>query len=111
MASASRGEKGGHVNGRVKSAARYPADGETLSRILQSDAWADQVMRSGPVLQIVVELKDPVGAGSGSRGPGTPALPELYSGAPCHAHIVVGSMRPISLVLPIFGFLPGPCHG
>ena len=106
----SKGEKGGHVNGRVKSVSRYPVDNETLLRVLQNEAWADQVMRSGPCLQVVVSLDDGDRFEGDGSGPGTMPLPDLYSGAPCRAHIVVDRMRPIGLVLP-FGFLAGAGHG
>jgi hypothetical protein len=94
-----KGGKGFAVYGTVRSASRYPIDGETLLRVLQSESWVDQVSRSGPCLQVVVELEDE------PAPPAEEELPELYSGAPCHAHIVVQRKRPISLVLPFFGVL------
>jgi hypothetical protein len=95
-----KGQKGGHVNGTVKSVSRYPADNETMLRVLQNDAWVDQIGRAGPCLQVVVTLDDGDRFVPRSDGPGALTLPELYSGAPCHAHIVVQEKRPISLVLP-----------
>jgi hypothetical protein len=81
-----KGESGKHVLGRVKSVSSYPVDGATLRRTLQNDAWAEQVVRMGPCLQVVVELPEPS---------------QRYKGAPCHGHIVIEKKRPISLVLPI----------
>jgi hypothetical protein len=63
-----------------------------IARALNSEALADQVSQAGPVLKVVVEVED--GA-------------DVYSGAPCRANIVVDRKKPISLVLPIFGFLTG----
>jgi biotin carboxyl carrier protein len=80
-----KSERTTHLRGEVKSASRYPASREAITRALNSEALADQVSRAGPVLEVVVEVKD----GSG-----------VYSGTPCRANIVVDRKRPISLVLP-----------
>ncbi len=92
---AGKGERGASLRGTVKSAARYPASRETIARVLNSDSLADQVTQLGPVLEVVVELEGPRDAD------------KVYSGAPCRAHVIVARKRPISLVLPVFGFLTG----
>jgi hypothetical protein len=98
VAAGGKGEQGGRLRGRVRRASRYPADRATLLRILRNEGLADQVSRSGPCLIVVVELDEPLDETG------------LYSGAPCHAHIVVATKRPISLVLPL-GLVMGFDHG
>src|SRR5262249_36958904 len=94
-----KGDRGPSLRGTVKSAALYPASRETIARATGSEDWAEQVMRQGPVLEVVV------GVAAHSLPHSDPA--GLYSGAPCRANIVVAYKKPIGLVLPIFGLLTG----
>jgi hypothetical protein len=80
----------GSLFGTVRKAGRFPASRASIVRSLQSEDWADTVMQSGPVLEVVVEFED-------GRN-----LEEVYSGTPCSARITIAEQRPIELILPGF---------
>jgi len=77
--------------GTVRSASRFPATRAAIFRALQNDDWVNEILRQGPVLEVIVEFhhqKD---------------VEDYYSGTPCTAQITVDEKRPIEFVLPTFG--------
>jgi hypothetical protein len=79
---------GQHLPGRVRSVERFPSSRASLMRTLESEEWVDQVLRNGPVLEVVVEFGDDL-----------PGDEELYSGTPCQGQITVEQRAPIHFVL------------
>jgi hypothetical protein len=78
------------IAGRVRSSARFPASRAQMLRTLASDELVDDLIRTGPPLQVIVELL-----------PGAEKLVDrLFSGTPCQAVITVERHAPIHLVLP-----------
>lgn len=78
------------VRGRVRSAARFPATREALSRMLGSEELVGHLTRSGPCVKIDVELLTE----------SAEVLHALYSGTPCRARITIGRFRPVNLIVP-----------
>ncbi len=78
----------GHRAGRVRSVERFPSSRSSLMRTLESEEWVEQVLRNGPVLEVVVDFGDDW---SGDE--------DLYSGTPCQGQITVEQRAPIRFVL------------
>jgi len=80
-----------HFSGRVESAGRFPATRAAMIRSLKSEAWVDNFLRLGPVVEVVVNLSPPH------------ALRDTFSGTPCRVRITVNRQRPIQFLLPAGG--------
>ncbi len=80
----------GPLLGVVQSAGRFPETRSSIFRVLQNPDWVDELLRRGPLLQIIVDL------------PQDKAIEEYYFGTPCTAEISVSRQRPIELVFPAF---------
>jgi multidrug efflux pump subunit AcrA (membrane-fusion protein) len=74
------------LRGKVRTVSRSPVARAVMLRSLRSDEWADSLLSHGPALEVRIELKD--------------SLPEIFSGTPCEAQVIVLTMRPIELLLP-----------
>lgn len=78
------------IAGRVRSAARYPATRSQMVRTLGSEDLVSALTKSGPRLEVVIEVL-----------PGSEkVLDRLFSGTPCHAQITLHKHSPIHLALP-----------
>jgi hypothetical protein len=97
-----RGESG-PLRGQVRSASKFPVGQAEMRRRVPNEDLVKGLTGSGPSLEIVVDLTAEGGTLAGSGGP---AL-RLYSGTPCEGQITVRRRRPIDVVFPTFGDLPG----
>ena len=85
-----RGTEFAVLEGRVKSTSRFPSNRPALLRGLPGEEWAQDLTRSGPCLEVVVEIVAPPGE----------RFAELYSGTPCRGRITLGRLRPIQFLFP-----------
>jgi multidrug efflux pump subunit AcrA (membrane-fusion protein) len=92
----------GLLLGRVTSVSNYPATYESMVIHLGSEALAQQVARSGAMVQVSVDLIPDVNTPSGYKWTSQQGLPmKLASGTITSGAIVIRTDRPISMVIPI----------
>ncbi len=96
-----RREESGFLRGTVAAVSDFPATPESVMRNFENRTLVDNILRSGPVTEVRINLfRDPKSAsGFVWSSPKSPTV-TLSSGTLCTVEIVTERQKPISLVLP-----------
>ena len=98
-----KAEEYGFMEGRVKTASEFPATEQGMMRLLNNEELVKSLSRSGPPIQVEIELKaddkTPTGyAWSSAQGPPV----KVTSGTVCQVTVITREQTPASLALPMF---------
>ena len=98
----SKKERYGYLTGRIVTVAKYPATEQGMMAVFNNAALMRDMTKDGPPIAVLVELiadhKTKSGyAWSSKAGAGV----EVTSGTLCTGSFIVGTKRPISLLIPL----------
>lgn len=94
-------EEYGALIGEVKSVADFPSTEEGVNRTLRNAQLARDLTGRGSVIEVFAALKPDPGTASGYKWSSSAGPPlRVVSGTLAMAEIVVGTQRPVSIIIP-----------
>ena len=93
-------ESYGYLLGTVTSVSDFPVTSVDIAGLFGTDTLAEDFLVHGPVIQIIVTLKEDAANESGYQWSSSSGPPfQLKSGTPVKAQVITAEQRPIDLIL------------